>query len=53
MFRLGLFSVETPEAWAVACLPLFVIFMPIYAIGRPPEMADSPPEHRTRLDMRA
>lgn len=27
-------TVETPEAWAVACLLLFVIFMPIYVVAR-------------------
>jgi hypothetical protein len=32
--RVGAFVVETPEAWAVACLLLFVVFVPIYAVAR-------------------
>jgi hypothetical protein len=34
VFRFGSFSVETPETWAVACLLLFVFFVPIYAVAR-------------------
>jgi predicted amidohydrolase len=34
VFRYGGFAIGTPEAWAVACLLLFVIFMPIYAVAR-------------------
>jgi hypothetical protein len=34
VFRLGSFSLETPERWAVACLLLFIFFVPIYAAAR-------------------
>ncbi len=34
VFRLGSFTIGTPEAWVVACLLLFVIFVPIYAVAR-------------------
>jgi hypothetical protein len=32
--RLGSITIATPEAWAVACLLLFVIFGPVYVIAR-------------------
>jgi hypothetical protein len=34
VLRLGTFTIGTPEAWAVACLLLFVFFVPIYAVAR-------------------
>jgi hypothetical protein len=34
VFRFGDFTIGTPEAWAAACLLLFVIFMPVYAVAR-------------------
>jgi hypothetical protein len=32
--RVGPFTIETPETWAAACLLMFVIFVPIYAVAR-------------------
>lgn len=32
--RAGSFAIETPEAWAIACLLLFVFFVPLYAVAR-------------------
>ena len=34
VFRFGSLTIGTPEAWTVACLLLFVIFMPIYMVAR-------------------
>lgn len=34
VFRYGSLAVGTPEAWAVGCLLLFVIFVPLYAVAR-------------------
>jgi hypothetical protein len=34
VFRFGSLTIGTPEAWAVACLLVFVIFMPIYVVAR-------------------
>ena len=34
VFRFGTLTISTPAAWAVACLVLFVIFAPIYAVAR-------------------
>jgi hypothetical protein len=34
VFRIGSVTVGTPEAWAAACLLLFVIFVPIYVVAR-------------------
>ena len=34
VFRIGSLAVGTPEAWAVGCLLLFVIFVPLYAVAR-------------------
>lgn len=34
VFRFGPFTIATPEAWALACLLLFVISVPIYAVAR-------------------
>jgi len=36
VFRLGSFTLGSPEAWALACLVLFVFFVPIYAVARRP-----------------
>lgn len=33
-FRFGSFAIETPQAWAFACVLFFVVFMPIYAVAR-------------------
>jgi hypothetical protein len=33
-FRAGPIAIDTPQAWAIACLVLFVIFLPIYAVAR-------------------
>jgi hypothetical protein len=34
VFRFGGSTIGTPEAWAAACLLLFVIFRPIIAVAR-------------------
>jgi hypothetical protein len=34
VFRAGSFSIATPETWALACLVLFVFFVPAYAAAR-------------------
>ncbi len=34
VFRLGSLTMGTPEAWAIACLLAFVIFVPIYVVAR-------------------
>ena len=34
VFRLGSLTIATPAAWGVACLVMFVIFAPIYAVAR-------------------
>ncbi len=34
VLRFGSLTIGTPEAWAVACLLLFVIFLPIYVVAR-------------------
>lgn len=34
VFRFGSLSIATPESWALACLVLFVFFLPIYAVAR-------------------
>jgi hypothetical protein len=34
VFRFGSATISRPEAWAVACLLVFVIFMPIYVVAR-------------------
>ena len=33
-FRLGALSVETPTAWLIACLVLFVAAVPAYLVAR-------------------
>ena len=32
--RVGAFAVDTPAAWFVACLVLWVIFFPLYVASR-------------------
>ena len=32
--RVGTFVVETPLAWFVACLVLWVVFFPVYVVSR-------------------
>jgi hypothetical protein len=34
VFRAGSFSITTPESWALACLVVFVFFVPVYAVAR-------------------
>lgn len=34
IFRAGSFVVDTPGAWFLACLLLWVIFFPLYMINR-------------------
>jgi len=34
VFRAGSLVVATPAAWAVACLLLWVVFLPLYAASR-------------------
>jgi hypothetical protein len=34
VFHFGPLTIATPEAWGLACLLLFVIFVPIYAVAR-------------------
>ncbi|MEO6886168.1 MAG: hypothetical protein ABI232_07785 [Jatrophihabitantaceae bacterium] len=34
VFRLGSLTIATPEAWALACLLLFIFFVPVYAVAR-------------------
>ena len=34
VFRLGSLSITTPQAWALACLLVFVVFAPVYAVAR-------------------
>ena len=33
-FQFGSFAIETPQAWAIACVLVFILFMPIYAVAR-------------------
>jgi hypothetical protein len=35
VFRAGSFSVETPTAWFLGCLLVWVIFFPLYLTNRP------------------
>lgn len=32
--RIGSLQVNTPEAWAIGCLLLFVVFFPMYLVAR-------------------
>lgn len=32
--RFGPCTIATPQAWTVACLVVFVIFVPVYAVAR-------------------
>jgi hypothetical protein len=34
VFSFGSLTIATPQMWALACLVLFVVFVPIYAIAR-------------------
>jgi hypothetical protein len=34
VFSLGAFVVDSPGMWVVCCLLLFVIFVPLYLVGR-------------------
>lgn len=34
VFRFGSLTIGTPAAWAIACLLVFAIFMPIYVVAR-------------------
>jgi hypothetical protein len=34
VFRFGSLTIGTPETWAIACLLMFVIFIPIYVVAR-------------------
>jgi hypothetical protein len=34
VFRLGTLRIATAQAWVLACLVLFVFFVPIYAVAR-------------------
>lgn len=34
VFRLGSFRIATPQAWVLACLVLFVFFVPVYSVAR-------------------
>lgn len=34
VFRVGSFAIETPGAWLLGCLLLWVIFFPIYLTSR-------------------
>jgi len=34
IFALGSFKVDTPAAWFVGCLILWIVFFPLYIIGR-------------------
>jgi hypothetical protein len=32
--RIGRFTIETPAAWLVACMVLWVVFFPMYLVSR-------------------
>jgi hypothetical protein len=34
VFSLGAFVVDTPGTWFACCVVLFVIFVPLYLVGR-------------------
>jgi hypothetical protein len=34
-FRAGDFVIDTPAAWAVGCLILWIVFFPLYLTNRP------------------
>ncbi len=34
VFRFASLAIRTPEGWAIACLLVFVIFVPIYLVAR-------------------
>ena len=34
--RIGRLRVDTPEAWLLGCLLLWVVFLPLYLVGRNP-----------------
>jgi hypothetical protein len=33
-FRIGTFRIETPVMWVVACFVVWIIFFPLYLVGR-------------------
>jgi hypothetical protein len=34
VFQAGAFRIDTPRVWAVSCLLLFVVFIPLYLAAR-------------------